>query len=51
MMKFASFERVVEYIYTKLPKEKHEYGKIVQTEVNPQKAPFPPFPLFASFGS
>ena len=35
MMKFASFERVVEYIYSKLPKEKHEYGKLVQTEVPP----------------
>jgi len=34
MMKFASFERVVEYIYTKLPKPKHEYGKLVQTEVS-----------------
>ena len=33
MMKFASFERVVEYIYSKLPKQKHEYGKLVQTEV------------------
>jgi hypothetical protein len=33
MMKFASFERVVEYIYSTLPKPKHEYGKLVQTEV------------------
>jgi hypothetical protein len=35
MMKFASFERVVEYIYSQLPKPKHEYGKLVQTEVLP----------------
>jgi len=33
MMKFASFERVVEYIYSTLPKPKSEYGKLVQTEV------------------
>lgn len=43
MMKFASFERVVEYIYTKLPKPKHEYGKLVQTEV--------PIPLPNPFSS
>jgi hypothetical protein len=35
MMKFASFERVVEYIYSTLPKPKSEYGKLVQTEVLP----------------
>jgi len=33
MMKFACFERTVEFIYSKLPKEKHEYGKGAQLGV------------------
>lgn len=33
MMKFASFETIVEQIYKTLPKSKHEYGKGAQTAV------------------
>ena len=33
MMKFASFETVVEMIYAAMPKSKDEYGKGVQTGV------------------
>ncbi|KAA8892845.1 mitochondrial phosphate carrier protein [Sphaerosporella brunnea] len=34
MMKFASFETIVEAIYNYLPKSKNEYGKGVQTAVS-----------------
>lgn len=34
MMKFASFETIVEKIYQRLPKSKSEYGKGVQTAVS-----------------
>jgi solute carrier family 25 phosphate transporter 3 len=34
MMKFASFETIVEAIYNYLPKNKNEYGKGVQTAVS-----------------
>lgn len=34
MMKFASFETIVEAIYNYLPKDKSEYGKGVQTAVS-----------------
>jgi len=34
MMKFASFETIVEAIYNYLPKNKDEYGKGVQTTVS-----------------
>jgi len=34
MMKFASFETIVEMIYKKLPKEKNEYSKAAQTGVS-----------------
>jgi solute carrier family 25 phosphate transporter 3 len=34
MMKFASFETIVEKIYKQLPKQKHEYSKGVQTGVS-----------------
>lgn len=34
MMKFASFETIVEAIYSYMPKKKSEYGKLVQTEVS-----------------
>jgi solute carrier family 25 phosphate transporter 3 len=34
MMKFASFETIVEAIYNYLPKQKSEYGKGVQTAVS-----------------
>ncbi|VVT44384.1 uncharacterized protein SAPINGB_P000398 [Magnusiomyces paraingens] len=34
MVKFASFERVVEAIYNKLPKKKEEYSKLAQTGVS-----------------
>ena len=34
MMKFASFETIVEAIYGYLPKKKSEYNKLVQTEVS-----------------
>jgi solute carrier family 25 phosphate transporter 3 len=33
-MKFASFETVVEMIYKRLPRQKSEYGKGVQTAVS-----------------
>lgn len=33
MMKFASFETIVETIYNYLPRKKEEYGKGVQTSV------------------
>jgi solute carrier family 25 phosphate transporter 3 len=33
MMKFASFETIVEAIYKKLPRKKEEYGKGAQTAV------------------
>jgi solute carrier family 25 phosphate transporter 3 len=34
MMKFASFETVVEMIYDRLPKKKSEYGKPAQSAVS-----------------
>ena len=34
MMKFASFETIVEAIYSYMPKKKSEYNKLVQTEVS-----------------
>lgn len=34
VMKFASFETTVQYIYAYLPKDKSEYGKPVQTGVS-----------------
>lgn len=34
MMKFASFETIVEMIYARLPKKKEEYGKGAQTGVS-----------------
>ena len=34
MMKFASFETIVEMIYGYMPKKKAEYGKGVQTAVS-----------------
>ncbi|KAI5800514.1 putative mitochondrial phosphate carrier protein [Pyronema domesticum] len=34
MMKFASFETIVEKIYQRLPKSKSEYGKGIQTAVS-----------------
>ena len=34
MMKFASFETIVEAMYGYLPKKKAEYSKLVQTEVS-----------------
>ncbi|KAL7266895.1 Cu/Pi carrier [Rhizina undulata] len=34
MMKFASFENTVEFIYSCLPRKKSEYGKGVQTSVS-----------------
>ncbi|KAL1836886.1 hypothetical protein VTJ49DRAFT_4528 [Mycothermus thermophilus] len=34
MMKFASFETIVEMIYTKLPGQKSDYGKAAQTGVS-----------------
>jgi solute carrier family 25 phosphate transporter 3 len=34
MMKFASFETIVEMIYNRLPKEKNEYSKAAQTGVS-----------------
>ena len=34
MMKFASFETIVEMIYDRMPKKKSEYGKGTQTAVS-----------------
>ena len=34
MMKFASFETIVEMIYEQMPRKKSEYGKGVQTVVS-----------------
>ena len=34
MMKFASFETIVEMIYDQMPKKKSEYGKGIQTAVS-----------------
>ena len=34
MMKFASFETIVEMIYDRMPKKKSEYGKGTQTVVS-----------------